>query len=277
MLNDELVKDLCELGLTSKQAKIYLSVVVSSTLDVASISEKTAIHKQDVYKILPKLEKMGLLAKTITNPIRVEAIPIETALGNLIGLQKQKIKGYEETASTILAALKNMESSITQNAEERIVVLPKDSNALKNKVELAFQNARKAYSLYTPQKLTPRGVPYFIESFFREFVKHEVEVRVIVEPENEANMVKVLRATKWPDINITVKAVDKNVQLFFSLVDDEAWIPLEYCSWASDLVTKNKRVVNICRELFERVWKDPETRTLFQHEYNKKLPKKKIS
>ncbi len=273
MLDDELVKELCELGLTSKQAKIYLSVVTSGTSNVAIISEKTAIHKQDVYKILPKLEKMGLLAKTIVKPSRVEAIPIETALGNLVEMQKQKIKGYEETASTILAALRNKKSSLAQIAEERIMILPKDSNAQKNKVGLAFKNARKAYDLYITEKICARGVPYLIEEYFREFVRHGVEVRILVKTENEDIIVNLLRKTKWPPINLTVKAVGENAQSYFGIVDDEAWIPLDQYGWAAELVTKNKSVVSICRELFERVWNDPETRTLFEH----KKPSEKVN
>lgn len=271
MLDDNLIKELCELGLTSKQAKIYLSVVTSGASNVANISEKTAIHKQDVYKILPKLERMGLLAKTIIKPARVEAISIETALGNLVGIQKQKIKGYEETASTILATFRNKKLSLAQTSEERIFVLPKDTNAQKNKVGLAFKNAKKAYDLFITEEMCPSGVPYLIENYFRAFARHGVEVRVIVEAENEDNVANGLRKRKLPAINITVKAVDKIAQLFFAIVDDEAWIPLEYYACPNTLVTKNKIVVSICRELFERVWKDPETRTLFQQ---KKAPEK---
>lgn len=275
MFDAEIINKLCELGLTIKQAKIYLSTVISKASNVSDISKKTGIHQQDIYKILPKLEKMGLLTKSITKPVTIEPIPIEKALANLIAMQKQKIKNYEQVAGTIIAALKNKQLGPAQMAEDRIIILPRESNALKNMVAIAFKNCKKEYCLLiTTEKMYPQEQPF---NHINKIVKHGVDVRMVVGRKVVDKLVKDFEKIKFRStLNITIKSVDIPSELCFALVDDEVWLPLEHYFLASELVTKNKNVVTICREFFERIWKDPEALTIFHQEYDKKASKNAI-
>ena len=64
----DLVKKLGDFGFTANQAKVYFSIVQSGSTYVSRISESTQLHRQDIYKILPKLEKMGLITRTVAKP-----------------------------------------------------------------------------------------------------------------------------------------------------------------------------------------------------------------
>ena len=77
-------------GLTINQAKVYLNIVQSGTTSVNRIAKNTHLHRQDIYKMLPKLEKMGLITKTVDTPFMVNAVPIETGLNDLLAMCKQK-------------------------------------------------------------------------------------------------------------------------------------------------------------------------------------------
>jgi sugar-specific transcriptional regulator TrmB len=281
MLDGELVNRLCKFGLTGKQAKIYLSVVISGTSSVADISKKTEIHKQDIYKILPKFEKMGLLTRTIAKPVKVESIPIKKALGTLIKKQQEIVESQEKNAEEIVEAVKKRQTLSPQAEEGRFTILPIDSNALKNRVDLVLENARKAYDAFIREKLAVAAIPGRVDYAFRKFAIHGVKVRMLIGTNNkDYNLIDAISKTKWPAVNVTIKAVNETAHLNYAIIDDkEVWIPLEfpleYLGWPTELVTDSKSVVKICKENFERTWKDPETRTLFQQERNKNLPKRK--
>jgi sugar-specific transcriptional regulator TrmB len=83
---------LLDFGLTVNQAKIYWSIVHSGATCVSRIAESTYLHRQDIYKTLPKLEKMGLIARRIDSPLIIEAVPVQKALNNLVSTERKRKK-----------------------------------------------------------------------------------------------------------------------------------------------------------------------------------------
>jgi hypothetical protein len=49
---------------------------------------------------LPKLEKMGLITKTIHNPFMIEAIPVEKALDSLVSRERKKSIDTQQKTET---------------------------------------------------------------------------------------------------------------------------------------------------------------------------------
>ena len=89
LMQKDLVIKLSDFGFTTNQAKVYLSIIESGSISVAKIAQQTSLHVQDIYKILPKLEKMGLITKTLEKPVQIKAIPIEEALTHLVDIERE--------------------------------------------------------------------------------------------------------------------------------------------------------------------------------------------
>jgi DNA-binding MarR family transcriptional regulator len=64
---EDLVIKLESFGFTVNQAKVYLCIVQCGKTRVGKIAKTTQLHRQDIYKLLPKLEN-GLITKPLTNP-----------------------------------------------------------------------------------------------------------------------------------------------------------------------------------------------------------------
>jgi sugar-specific transcriptional regulator TrmB len=81
----ETIDILIKLGLTLNQARIYVALLHSEKPATAKeISKITNITRQDVYRILPTLQKAGLLEKTITAPTMFKATPLRLGVSILI-------------------------------------------------------------------------------------------------------------------------------------------------------------------------------------------------
>jgi sugar-specific transcriptional regulator TrmB len=73
-----------DFGLTPNQAKSYLATIQLGVATISQIAKTAKIRREAVYRVLPKLENLGLLERILGNPLKVKATPIENALGILI-------------------------------------------------------------------------------------------------------------------------------------------------------------------------------------------------
>lgn len=77
MVEDERVQTLMNLGLTLLQAKIYLALAQAGKTKIETISKASNIARQDIYRIMPTLQKLGLAEKIVTTPTMYKATPIK--------------------------------------------------------------------------------------------------------------------------------------------------------------------------------------------------------
>jgi sugar-specific transcriptional regulator TrmB len=83
---------LSSFGLTKKQARVYLALVHSGTALVGEIAKSSKVRREEVYRILPKLERMGLIEKTLSVPVKLKATSVENALAILIKEEEERAK-----------------------------------------------------------------------------------------------------------------------------------------------------------------------------------------
>ena len=77
-------KTLETFGLSRNQAVIYLTAVRLGLASFNEISRNSKIRREEVYRSVPVLEKLGLVERVLGNPIKVRATPVEEALPILI-------------------------------------------------------------------------------------------------------------------------------------------------------------------------------------------------
>jgi sugar-specific transcriptional regulator TrmB len=85
------------LGLSPNQAKVYHTILKLGNVTVGLIAKTSSVRREDVYKVLPTLEKMGLVEKLLGKPATIRATPVAGALTSLI--LDEKVKSDERIAS----------------------------------------------------------------------------------------------------------------------------------------------------------------------------------
>ena len=85
------------LGLTPNQAKVYQTILKIGNAPVIQIAKSSSVRREDVYKVLSALEKMGLVEKLLGKPTLIRATPVAGALASLI--VDEKVKSDERIAS----------------------------------------------------------------------------------------------------------------------------------------------------------------------------------
>jgi sugar-specific transcriptional regulator TrmB len=91
---DAAIKNLRDLGLTYTQAKVYLAVLSESPCTFYRISKVSQVPRSEVYRETKYLEDAGLVEKSVSRPIIVNALPVEIALKNLVELKRGEYETY---------------------------------------------------------------------------------------------------------------------------------------------------------------------------------------
>jgi sugar-specific transcriptional regulator TrmB len=186
---------LMELGLTLNQARIYVALLHSEKpMTAREISKTTSITRQDVYRILPALQKDGLIEKTIASPTRFNATPLKIGASILI---KNKIA--QHTALLEKVNMMTAESLIKQSTldEEQEFILIPENGAVVQKISQITSRVQTSLDIITSKKRLPRAILEFFDERMQA-LKRGVKIRIVTEkllPTN-ADLEKTLLAER---------------------------------------------------------------------------------
>jgi sugar-specific transcriptional regulator TrmB len=111
--NDKMLDILMKLDLTELQAKTYLTLTRFDKAEVKKISEASKIARQDLYRIIPTLENLGLVEKIVATPILYRAIPLSEGTSSL----------FQKKSNEITSIKNNLEMLILQSEENSAVTV----------------------------------------------------------------------------------------------------------------------------------------------------------
>ena len=159
----EAIETLAELGLTHNQARIYLALLHSEhLLPVKEISKITNIARQDVYRILPELQDIGLVEKTITVPTMFKATLLK--LGLSILMENKMIKHNEliNTANKLASESENKKQASSDESLEFILI--PGNHAVIQKISNVTSSVQSSLDIVTSKKRFPRAIFEFFDS-----------------------------------------------------------------------------------------------------------------
>ncbi|MGB9842268.1 MAG: TrmB family transcriptional regulator [Candidatus Bathyarchaeales archaeon] len=107
MSSQEGVSLLNQLGLTIRQAEVYLTAVTLEQPTAKQIAQTLQIGRAEVYRAIPELQRLGLLQKIVATPAAFKALPPSEAVAILLQLNAQKQKEIQTRAEQFVKNFKN--------------------------------------------------------------------------------------------------------------------------------------------------------------------------
>ena len=253
------VEILLDFGLTRNQAKVYVAIARLKLATVGQISKVSKVRREDVYRILPKLEKMGLVEKLMGKPSKIRATPVKEALSILI-------KHEEDTSRKRVSALKaQTETFLKQFAraprlemEEKtnFVLLSKRENIMARMLAMV-KNAEKEIDIVFSRSQIMQFIHAFTEELKR-IVKKSARVRIISElAEYEDSLPRVIEEHISPGNSLTLRYSDLSSSHYMIIDFKEALISTTTegnmaehpCLW-----TNSDSLVGVFQGDFENLW-----------------------
>jgi len=245
-------------GLTPNQAKVYITIARLKLAPVGQISKASKVRREDVYRILPKLEKMGLVEKLLGKPTKIRATPAEEALSILIKHEEDEARGRVSAlkAKTEMF-LKNFAKEPRLEVEEANFALLSNRESVLSKMLTMMKNAEKEFDIVFSRGQIMQFVHAFTEQL-KKSMKKGVKIRVVSElPDYEDSIPMVIEERLSPGNSFDLRYGDMPSGHYVIVDFKEALISTSTegnmaenpCLW-----TNSDSLVGVFQGNFENLW-----------------------
>jgi sugar-specific transcriptional regulator TrmB len=260
MTNDENTELLLGLGLTLNQAKVYLAVIKLEKTTVMQVANFSKVRREDVYRILPTLEKMGLVERLLGKPTEIRATRISDALSLLVEAEKgksdERLVGMRGIVQKL--SLKDWKQELPK--DESIYILIAEKKSVFAKTSDLISNSKREIALIADKgRIMP--ILFQFSDEYKLAIKKGTVVRLIFEGENPDALLKEKVKKLIGSISVQIKFHLDPLNHFIMSDDKEALITTSKESALGDspsLWTNNCNLIGVLRTGFESDWKNAE-------------------
>lgn len=104
-----------ELGVTLRQAEVYVAICKLGQATVKTIAKTVQTDRAEIYRVTPMLQKLGLIKKVLTTPLSFRAIPPSEAISTLLQRNAEKQEELRAKANKFLKNFKSRDSSCRED------------------------------------------------------------------------------------------------------------------------------------------------------------------
>jgi CheY-like chemotaxis protein len=258
--------ELCIFGVNKTQAKIYVALTVLGAASASEVASLTKIRREEVYRMMPELERKGMVTSKLGTPRRFVAIEPKIALENLASkrmkaLEEEAIKLGRKKAELVV----QLENTMFRIDEENSIESLSEQRNVQMRLMQLTQKAKRQIDVAT-----------LSEDLEAPFLKHitkiitsnlEVKVRMIIdgfearEEEQEIDDACELKLLHLPQLTTSkIEMRQVNVLPFnLLLVDDLEAVWGDFQSKNAQpkvLWTNDSAQVDILKRAFQNLWQE---------------------
>ena len=253
MTQDENIQTLMRLGLTLLQAKTYLNLAKLRKADVKTIAKFSNIARQDIYRIMPSLQKLGLAEKIITKPTMYEATPIKEGLSILLQNRKKESAELQKKTTSLINNFQAKNAKVALKEEDQEFIIISEITRFLKIHKSQGQKAQKSLDIMVPLVNIPSKVKKELPKLNRP-LKRGVKIRLITqEPKDEAIPTLWQVLARHPFFEFKYLAAP----LIFGMhIADSKEVTLQVSTKniLPSLWTKNPIVVELAVNYFNEMW-----------------------
>ena len=262
-LSEKLIKELMSFGLSGNEAKVYLALLQLKKANARAIAKLSNIPRQEIYRVLPRLEKLGMIQVIIDKPTQFLAINPEEAISELIERQQKlltsQISELHEKKTALESELKKVEgksAGLTEPEPIRFALIS-GQRLINQKIQEMLQNAKTEVLWITPSIAIRRAIIYDRDRMLRKCAQRNVKIRIVTEID-EKNLKEVDKLRDFCEIRHSA-----GVTSLATLVDNKELVmgSAIYPSGSfadeglmHELWTNDSSHISTMKDLFEKVW-----------------------
>ncbi len=253
---EDKIQTLTNLGLTVDQARLYLALIQCGPATARQLASASKIARPDIYRIIPTIEKQGIIEKLMTKPISFQAVPAALVLPKMI-----KRKATEQTllikeTEELLTDL-SRNGSIEHQDEETISVMVYGKDGIILRLKTALSRANVSVCVVTSRERFSEAILEFADEY-RKALRNGVKINIAAEQHIQRKGALQIMQRLSKNTNFKVKFTTSTQPAVVTVIDDkEAFITLEAVAPspnATALWSKNPSLVALSRSYFESTW-----------------------
>ena len=150
-IEDEHVDAPISLGLTTRQARVYLALLMMGNSKAKAIVSLSLVSRQDVYLIISSLQEMGLVQRKVSAPTTFTATPISEAVEALLERKASELRRARLKTKNLVEKFNHISLHAFTTAGTSYLGIVSESDRGK-KYRFALENARHSIDVVTTWK-----------------------------------------------------------------------------------------------------------------------------
>ena len=250
------VEVLVGLGLTRRQARVYLSLLKACNSKIQTIAGPSLVHRQEIYRVLDSLMQMGLVQRNVSVPITYTPTPIEEAIKMLL---QQKTSQLETVATQAKLLSERLRPFGTSQAAVDLrpcfgVVFEGDRG---RKFHKTILNSNVVIDAVTSWKRF-RQLSIHFDGQLQNLLKQGLAIRIETEKPANLHLPKWVNtaAANYPNFKIktTPNLPATGVTIFDAAQVAIAFNPNVSLTKGPELWSTNPSMVSLCQTYFNAMW-----------------------
>ncbi len=241
-----LAKKLEAVGLTEKQAKVYVAALFLGSAAVQRIAEQAEVNRATTYVILAELADMGLVSETIDGKKTVFVAEAPAAINRYLDAIEKEIEGRKSSLKSVLKELQQVSRTEVDEAPVvRFFKGPEAAGAVSSYVRRKAKRNEVVYGITDVDEVLKLFPEILTESPARRKKKniasrafYSGSAQLADDPDSDRKVVRLLEKAKG-DLNI----YDDRMTIVSYRGDDSVGVIIE-----------SKEIVAVIRQLFELAW-----------------------
>jgi sugar-specific transcriptional regulator TrmB len=250
-LNNSNIQVLMNLGLTSLQATIYLTLVRLGKAEAQRIANVSHVARSQVYQVMPTLLELGLTEKSIDRTTLYEATPLKESLSLLLQNKKQACIRLEQEASVLLNGFHNNELSGSHGEKQEFKIIS-EVRLFRKKQDMLTKSAQTSIDGVIPRKC---GLINVFASIDRSS-KKKLKMRFIAQKVGEELQTKEQDFAE--KLGVELRYFPKSVPFGMAIFDNKE-VTMCLCekdemALVPSLWSNNPNFVRLANTFFENLW-----------------------
>jgi sugar-specific transcriptional regulator TrmB len=256
MKNNEKIQTLTNLGLTVDQARLYLALLQGGPSTARQLATTSKIARPDIYRIIPTIERQGIVEKLMTKPISYQAVPAVMVLSNMIRHKTTEQKLLIKETEELLDDLKDKQISEPQeDSTDSVMVYGKEGVVQRLKVSLA-KASEDVCIVFLAERYSEVILDFADE--YRKALRRGVKISIAVEQHVQKKKALQLAERLSVNRNFKVRVVPSALPAIVTVIDDkEAFITMASAVSLPSITalwSKNVSLVALAKNYFECTW-----------------------
>jgi sugar-specific transcriptional regulator TrmB len=254
--NDEITGLLMDLGLTSIQAKTYLALITLEKAEVKRISKISNVARQDIYRIMPALEKLGLVEKIIATPTLYKATPLKEGSFMLLQKRTKEHTALQEKTKSLVNNDKGRNINAIAHEETSQFILTSERELFLNRVRMTSSETQLSHNAVLSSNGLKR-ILFYLSQDFKRMMMRGVKIRMITERSEEKSARNEEAIKKNPLFELRYSSTPLPVVM---AIFDEKEVNIRISDEdVPSLWTNNPVVVRLAESYFEYMWDKAQT------------------
>jgi sugar-specific transcriptional regulator TrmB len=249
------VEVLVGLGLSGRQARVYLAVLKAGGAKAKTVAEVAQVERQEVYNLIEDLKLAGLVEQNLTVPTSYTATPIAEAVKLLLEHKTDQLITLTQNAKQLAEKLNQPQNPAPTTTQPCFGTI---SDGYRGKKYLkAIQETQQSIDMVSSW-LRFKQQSFRFENQFRSALKSGITLRFVIEKPLNYPLPKWVKATQEKYSNLEIKTQTNPLAASVSIFDhNKAAIAFEAnasLSKGPDLWTTNPALTALCQTYFDTAW-----------------------